>query len=238
MKWQQNSSRERYLVLAGLAVLVLAGYLVVRFVPRHRALTELAKQVDETRGKIQSTKLPAPPVQRPEDLRRANQQLDQQIAAAEASLAPFGRVLVPTQNPERLQSLKVELSELARRSAIRIRESVPLDSKELLRGATPVKPAPARQAKKALPAPKVSTPTRSTSSASPLWQLAAAEDDARPLLKVTMDGTFGSLRRFVLGLNRLSYKVTVLRFEVATDTRGEETLSGNPVLKATLVVAL
>jgi Tfp pilus assembly protein PilO len=207
------SRREQMLLLLVSALLVGMSYGLFRYLPAEREIEQFVREHEETQAKIKEIQLPKEPAEDLDSLQKQQTEMEQALADARAQLASLEAAFVPVDRPEMLHRLQVEISELAEASGVRIVESAP-------------------HAAKALPAGQKSG--RETASLSPSI---GASPDPRPLRRFEIATSYSGFQRFLRGLNRLPWRVTVVEFTLEA-LRTPQSGSGEAPLSATLILAL
>lgn len=112
--------------------------------------------------------------------------LEEALVGEQETLTQLEQRFAPSQSNEALQALKVEVSDLAKSSGVLIRESVPYQPAAATAG----------------------------SDRALLSQFATGTLYRRPLQRMRMESSFAGFRQFLRGLDRLSWRATVARFDI------------------------
>lgn len=232
------TTREHVLLVAAMLAAALMGYWLFRYRPAVATIRELSQKAQQAREQVQQVQWPAAPTTEPAQLQSQLARAEEKLADARTRLALLERQFAPADGGEAIQHLKVELFDLASRSGLRIAEDVPFNGNlaSTSRGARDAQPAK----------PGVGTIASKDHAADPSARGAPdytilMQYYRRPIEKLTIEGPYGGLRRFLKGLEHLPWRVVVLDFGIAaTQANSNATAQRDvpPHLTATLVLAL
>lgn len=209
------SRREQMLLLLACGVLAGMSYGLFRYLPAQREIEQFIREHEEAQAKIKEIQLPKESAENLDSLQKQQTEMEQALADARAQLASLEAAFAPVDRPEMLHRLQVEISELAAASGVRIVGSAP-------------------HAAKAPPPPTGRKSGRETASLSPS---VGALPYPRPLRRFEISTSYGGFQRFLRGLNRLPWRVTVVEFTLEA-LRKPQPGSGDAALSATLILAL
>jgi hypothetical protein len=218
MKLPHLSNREQLLIALSVCVIVVGGYVWLRFMPAHRSIGELQQAADATEQRSRTTSIPEQPE---EDLDRLDQQLHEQeqlVLTLKSQSDSAERRLAPTDS----QLLIVDISRVARNALVNVRANEdykplpttaaaganpPLTSKK----ARKLQAAQAAAATAAMPAVELTIPQLSEG-----WinRMSAGSMYARPLRRLELEGSYMALNRFIHDLDALPFHVAVLRLSI------------------------
>lgn len=218
MKLPPLSNREQLLSALAIGLIVIGGYVWLRWVPANREIGQLQQAADATEKRTHSTTIPDEP---DEDVERLKSQLAEQerlLAEVKAQTDSMEKHLAPNDS----QFLIVNISKVARDAQIHVRANEVY--KPPVAAANPTAPpAPAagkksRKNKAATPA-AAPTPPPADAVIPPLsagWIARMSPGSAleRPLRRLEVEGSYLALNRFIRDLDSLPFSVAVLRLSV------------------------
>lgn len=144
MNFSKLSPREQTLALMVALVMVGMLYGLLRLKP---ALADLEALHSDTKGmeaKITATEIPEPPDTSPEDLKKETEAINAQMAALMAEVEAMQSRFAPADS----QDLQIRISEIARKSLVRIRDRKAFGIATGVGGASPNSVGGLKQAKK------------------------------------------------------------------------------------------
>ncbi|MCX4189164.1 hypothetical protein [Methylophaga sp. OBS3] len=223
MTIKQLNQREKILAIVILIVLLIGGYVSLRFEPRLTEIEKLNNQKDATLTRISKLEIPEEPRESIAEINAELDDLEKALIAIKENAKQIEEQLAPIDS----QELRVRISELARDSGIRIRvnqvfKAEPISIVE--KNGRPKEPVTKQEL---IPPYEFS------------WinKLAPNSMFHRPMQRLEIDADYPSLRRFIHGLDNLPYQVTVVRMNIekleVAPLRGMSQL-----LKSELVLAL
>lgn len=207
------SLREQAMLLALACALVGMSYFLMRFHPADTALRDLAREAEQARTKLAGMKWPKEPTADASELSLQLGQTDKELARARAHLAMLEARFIDTDNVDAVEGLKVQISELAKASGVTIVEKIPHK------------------------AGRSGGPAQLGGDGDLLEVFSSTALYNRPIHRILIETSYHSLRRFLDGLNRLSWRVTALRLQI--DASAPVTDQQQPqLLSVTLWLAL
>lgn len=231
MKLSAMSAREQWLVVATLVVLLGGGYGLVRYRPALKALQAMQAQTAATEARLKTLVIPEEPMEDVDALKAQLTAAEGELLAARQHADQLAQRLAPLGS----QDLKLKISDLAQRCGVRIRENeaykVPAKPVAAPVAATAAKPGPAPAQSAAVVEPPGSRP--------PLEMLERFTRPGleRPLQRLSMEGSYGAIREFLRGLEKLPWQVTVAQLQLEVDERTPAPGYPQP-LRATMILAL
>ncbi|MCG3117789.1 MAG: hypothetical protein LLH30_19130 [Candidatus Manganitrophus sp. SA1] len=207
------SRREQMLLLLACGVLVGTAYGLFRYLPAQREIQQFIQEHEEAEAKLKEIQLPKESAEDLDSLQRQQTEMEQALTDARAQLASLEQAFAPVGRPEILHGLQVEISELANASGVRIVESASYESK----------PSP--------------SPVGQKLGRDAVFPSVDALPYPRPLRRFEVVTSYGGFQRFLRGLNRLPWRVTVVQLTLEV-IRKPQPGSGEAPLSATLILAL
>ncbi len=254
MKLSKMSLREQVLVLVAVVVVVGGAYGTFRFYPANKAIADLYKNTQMMDSAIKTGKIPDEPFDDIESLQQQQADLDEDLLEAGSRYESIERRLSPDDTTE----VRLEISEIARKSLVKIntneqyRVMVPAPVVADAAGSKAAKNAPktrmgdgakrkARAARRAsatagggIPGIANVSPEQATAL---IRKMAINGPMERPMQRLTMEGTYAGMMRFIGGLQQMGKLVTIVQFQLAPGTQAPPPGS-NQRLTATMVLAL
>ncbi len=218
MKLPHLSNREQLLIALSVCVIVVGGYVWLRFMPAHRSIVELQQAANATEQRTRTTNIPEQPE---EDVERLDQQLREQeqlVLALKSQSDSAERRLAPIDS----QLLIVDISRVARNAQVNVRAT---EDYKPLPTATTAGTIPALTGKKARKK-QVAQIAATAVTAAPVeltipqlsegWitRMSAGSMYARPLRRLELEGSYLALNRFIHDLDALPFHVAVLRVSI------------------------
>jgi hypothetical protein len=258
MNLKKMTLREQLLTVFTIAVFVWGGYGLLRFYPMYKKVSEMSSSADSMEKAVKTGRIPDAP---PDDVRSLNKQLEELNRELENAQVMTREVEKKLSGPDPT-ALRLAISEVARNALVRIdaneefrvtgrvetaggqtaqpvrsRNVTSSDRKRMARNAR------ARAARTGQVAGMASAMPRTTATVSPnmvpeiVSKMGIGAAMERPLQRLTMEGTYAGLMRFLKGLQELDQMVTVVQLTVA-QTPQQPPPGFNQRVTATLVIAL
>jgi len=209
VKIPRLNNREQLLIALSIVVIVGGGYGVFRFWPTNQAIAAMQKSAEATQSRLLKARIPDEPVEdadklieQLEDRERAIELVRAQFEALETRLAPFDS-----------QEMIVSISQLARNSQVRIRvnEALKVPAKRV--GVVSKKNNKKNRKSRTVES-KQTTPVILPETSSWIDRMSPGTMFHRPIQRIELEGSFVSIRKFIHGLDKLPYQVTVLRLKI------------------------
>lgn len=259
MKLSKMTLREQVLILVSVVVIVGGAYGTFRFYPANKAIADTYKNTQMMDSAVKTGKIPDEPFDDVETLQQQEADLDEDLLDARSRMDTVDRRLAPDDTTE----IRLEISEIARKSLVRIntneqyRVMVPAPViTDTAAAAKAAKNAPkvrlgdvekrrARAARRAskTAAGRLAGSVAGVANVSPQQATALIQKMAingpmeRPMQRLTMEGTFAGMMRFIGGLEQMSKMVTIVQFQLAPGAQSPPP-GDNQRLTATMVLAL
>lgn len=210
MNYRTPTKREHLLMIAFFLIIAGIGYYQFRYLPAHSMINSFLTETDRTLGQMDRIIWPKDILVADGDLQDEANKIERTLARENKKLVRLERKFFPLDSPDDLQKLKVEISAEAQKYGILIRQSKGYN----------INPQTIMSHKEGL-----------------LYHFTRGEFAPRPLLEIRVDTSYGGLQEFLKGLNRLTWRVTVVKFSIAAMDR--EVAQGRPhPLTATIILAL
>lgn len=211
MRLSNLSNREQLLSALVIVAIVSGLYGLLRYRPVDERIGQLQKSAESTQKRLLKARIPEEPMENVEGLMAELDDLERALALVRDQAETMQQRLAPFDS----QELKVRISQLARASGVRIRSNEKLqppaqsetnknknkNNKRVRkkRGKSPVKP------KEPLILPETSG-----------WiaRMSPGTMFHRPMQQIELEGSYMAIRKFVHGLDDLSYQVTVLKLQI------------------------
>lgn len=259
MNLKKMTLREQLLTVFTIAVFVFGGYGMLRFYPMHKKISEMSSSADSMETAVKTGRIPDAP---PDDVRSLNKQLEELSKELENAQVMTREVEKKLSGPD-TTALRLAISEVARNALVRIdaNEEFRVTGRVEAAGGQAAQPAKTRnvsssdrkrmarnaRARAARTAQAgggmVSAIPRTTATVSPnmvpevVARMGMGAELERPMQRLTMEGTYAGLMRFLKGLEELEQMVTVVQMTVA-QTPQQPPPGYNQRVTATLVIAL
>lgn len=207
MKRSHLSNREQLLSALVIVAIVAGAYGLLRYRPVDERIGQLQKSAESTQKRLLKARLPDEPLENVEeltaqldDLERAMALVREQAETMQLRLAPFDS-----------QELKVRISQLARDSGVRIRSNEKLQP--------PLQTATSKNAKRVAKKrgkidDKPKEPLILPETSGWIARMSSGTMFHRPMQRIELEGSYMAIRKFVHGLDDLSYQVTVLKLNI------------------------
>lgn len=262
IKLSKMSLREQVLVLVAALVIIGGAYGTFRFYPANQAIADIKKNTEMMDTAIKTGVVPEEPFESAEDLRLDLADLEDELVNARNMVTGAELRLSPSDTTE----VRLAMSEVARTSMVRINANeefrvmlpapvvaVPAAKSTTAKGAAaePKKrlgdAAQRRlrnQAREARRANQYgSAASRVVATATPeqvtelIRKLAVNGSMERPMQRLTMEGTFPAIMRFIQGLEEMDKMATIVQLQMMP-TPQTPPPGYNQRLTATMVLAL
>lgn len=217
------SRREHLLLIAACLVLAGMGYFAIRYYPAGKTVAKLKQETAEALAKQKGIDLPNAPATDLAALEKEEQEIAAALAEVRAAIAELEQGFAPTDAPEVLHGVQVEIIELARENGMEVLEHVPYGHR----------PTPAKTGGEPLSGAAgggVATPPEGSDEG-------AEYIYGRPMRQFRMAASYDGIKGFIRGLDRLSWRVTLVQWGIEAEVPGETGAYGWPLV-ATVVLAL
>ncbi|PKO26243.1 MAG: hypothetical protein CVU35_00390 [Betaproteobacteria bacterium HGW-Betaproteobacteria-8] len=259
MNLKKMSLREQILTLFTVAVFVFGGYGMLRFYPMQKNISEMSSSADSMDKAVKTGRIPDAP---PDDVRSLHKELEELSKELENAQIMTREVEKKLSGPD-TTALRLAISEVARNAMVRIdaNEEFRVTGRAEAAGGQAAQPtktknvsrndrkrmarnARARAARTAQAGGGMASAIpRTTATVSPnmvadmVSKMGIGAELERPMQRLTMEGTYAGLMRFLKGLEELDKMVTVVQMTVA-QTPNQPPPGYNQRLTATFVIAL
>jgi hypothetical protein len=252
------SSREQLMVLVTCVILIGGAYGGFRFYPAHKAIAETIKNTAAMDTAVKTGSIPEEPAEDVETLKLDLADIEAELEEARLMVSGIENILSPADTTE----LRLAISDLARASNVLIktneeyRVEVPPPPEKTASGKQQAQNQPkkrmgdaakrrarnqAREARRASRAGGVAntgianvSPEQTTAL---VRKIAVNGPMERPMQRLTVEGTYGSLQRFITDLESLEKMVTIVYLQM-TPTSRLPPPGYNQRISASLVLAL
>lgn len=222
------TQREQVLVLIVVGIFVGGAYALFRYVPQTKALNELSATLEKNKQEIQNPKFPEEPMDDAEDLKEKDGEITAQLNSLRISMETEEKNLAPTSEN---QDMLLKISEAARVAGVKVIESVPYLVQRIDADATDAKKkivsnkSKERRRNKALlkkgqgarinagmtgPGAQGATPKEGEL----IYHLVNDFDEARPLQKLSVEGSFNDLQTFIQAVSNMQYQATIVKLDI------------------------
>lgn len=245
MNLRTISTREQILIFIVALTLLGGGYGLLRYRPALKVLGELQAANVKTAAHARDAQIPDDPMEDPEELGMAIADAEKEFAALQLGFADVEQRLAPVDS----QELRLKISDVANGAGVRIRENVPY---LVPRAAGPVAGAASapklskRQQRAANKAARKTgggaTGGGAVTATAPkdgelIYRLVNDLDEPRPFQRVSVEGNFAQVQRFVQELGKLPWMATVMQINI--DLSAQTPPAGYPQpLIVTMILAL
>lgn len=245
MNLRNISTREQVLIFIVALTLVGGGYGLLRYRPALKALGEMTAANAQTETRLKTAEIPEEPMEDPEDLAMAIAEAEKEFAAMQLGFADVEQRLAPADS----QELRLKISDVANSAGVRIRENVPY---LVPRAAGPVAGAATapklskRQQRAANKAARKSgggaTGGGAVTAAAPkdgelIYRLVNDLDEPRPFQRVSVEGSFAQVQRFIQELGKLPWMATVMQINIELSAQTPPAGYPQPLI-VTMILAL
>lgn len=224
MAWDKLSNREQVLIFIVITTFVAGGYGLFRFVPQFKKLSELQSAIAKNQEKIKSPVFPEEPLEELDDLQEKLEDLQQVLADKRITLDSAEKNLAPTDSQEMI----LKISEAARAAGVRVTESVPylVQRKGGDAETQTNKPKISKRAQRKLDREAKKKARQngggaqaSTSGGVPkegelIYRLVNELDNPRPFQRISVDGSFTDLQKFIQSVRSMSWQATIVKLDI------------------------
>lgn len=258
MNLKKMSLREQILTFATVAVLILGSYTLFRFYPASKEILRLNTERDVMEKAVKTGAIPDAPF---DDVKSLQKELDALTKQLEATQIMANEVEKRLSGPD-TTAARIAISDIARQAMVRISVNeefkvtapisaagVPItqsrgknvSSSDIARRNRNARAAAARQLR-ANPGfrntPAITTATVNANQVTPLVaSMGVGAPMERPMQRLTMEGTFDGITKFIRGLEEMNEMATVVQFQLGIVPQSPPP-GYNQRLSATLVIAL
>lgn len=258
MNLKKMTLREQLLTVFTIAVFVFGGYGLLRFYPMYKKVSEMSNSADSMEKAVLTGRIPDAP---PEDVRSLNKQLAELSKELENAQIMAREVEKKLSGPD-TTTLRLAISEVARNALVRIdaneefrvtgrvettggqaaqttrsRNVTSSDRRRMARNARARAARTGQAGRMAAAIPRVTATVAPNMVPEVVSRMGIGAEMERPLQRLTMEGTYAGLMRFLNGLEELDQMVTVVQMTV-TQTPQQPPPGYNQRVTATLVIAL
>jgi hypothetical protein len=251
MAFEKMTNREQILIMVVLGVLVVGAYGLLRYKPQTKVLNDVSKTLEKNKQEVKNPKFPEEPLEEVEDLQVSADEFSAQLNILRMNMESAQKLLAPQSAN---QDMLLNISEAARVVGVKVVESVPylvarIDAKaEDANKNVALKRSKQRRRDKVL---KNSGRSRSvntgftgpgTEGAIPkegelIYQLVNSFDTARPLQKLSVEGSYSNIQSFIQSLSNMQYQVTIVKLDI--DLKFQTLAQGLPQpLMAKMIIAM
>lgn len=246
------TSREQIIVLVAVGVILAGLYGFFRYMPQHKVINALGQKLEKTIQHVKNPKYPQVPDEDVEDLEIEAEYLTQTLANLRAQVDNFAQNLAPTDN----QDVLLKISGIARTTGVKVIESIPyIVSRRVEVTAAPKKKLKKRaqrklrkaQRKKAILNQKFGRTNQSFGSGSTVGaipkegelidRLVNSMDEARPMQRVSVEGSFANLQQFIQSLQSMSWQITIVKLDISVNIQTPPQGMPQPIL-ARMIIAM
>jgi hypothetical protein len=226
MATEKISNREQVLIFIVAATFVGGSYGLFRVVPQLKKLAAAQEVIVKNQDKVKNPVFPEEPNEDIDDLKEKLEDVKASADSVLANLAGLEKNLAPTDS----QEMVLKISEAARAAGVRIIESVPylVQKKDGEATNQPVKSGlTKRQQRRAdREARKKARKTGATAGLGNIvsgiipkegeliYRLVNELDSPRPFQRISVEGNFADLQKFLLSLRSLPWQATVVKIDI------------------------
>lgn len=262
IKLNNMSQREQVLVLVVALIIISGVYGTFRFYPANKAILDIKKNAEMMNNAIKTGVVPEEPFESADELKLDLADLEEELDAAKTMLNMVEQRLSTSDTTE----VRLAVSEVARTSLVRINANEEFKVMLPAPVAAPVANTPSkgkgvtaeppkrlgdaaqrrlrRQAREARQASRYGAGVgRAVATASPeqvtelIRKMAVNSVLERPMQRLTMEGTYAAIMRFIQGLEEMEKMVTIVQLQMMP-TPQTPPPGYNQRLTATIVLAL
>lgn len=224
MAWDKLSNREQVLIFIVMTTFVAGGYGLFRFVPQLKKLSELQSTITKNQEKIKNPIFPDEPIDDLDDLEERHEDLQHEITDKRVVLSGIEKNLAPTDSQEMI----LKISEAARASGVKVTESVPylVQRKDGEAASQSNKPKLSKRAQRKLDreARKKALKSGGNTAVSAsggvpkegelIYRLVNELDNPRPFQKISVEGSFTDLQKFIQSVRSMSWQATIVKLDI------------------------
>lgn len=211
-KQSNLSEREKLMLPTAFAIIALVLYGAFRWKPANQSIAELKTELTSAIQGRDGLKFPSLDPQNAAELKPQLESLEEALKVTSEALERSEESLVNIHKGSSFQSLKIQISSLAQESGLTIIESVPYGSEKKSRSGNNLYIEPSR------------APASKAPSSAPVIHEFFQTLYARPLQVMTVQSTFSALLNFVNGLDSLSWRVTLVSFDIEADIQDQQSV--------------
>lgn len=228
MNFEKMTQREQVLILIVVAILVGGAFALLRYVPQTKVLNQLSADLEKNKQEVKNPKFPEEPEEDVEELKDKAGGLKAQLDSLRITMETEEKKLA-TANDN--QDILLRISEAARAAGVKVIESVPYLVQRIDAEATDgktkkvEKKSKTRRRNKALAkmgrSPRISAGMTGVGAqgATPregelIYHLVNDFDNARPLQKLSVEGSYRDLQAFMLAISNMQYQVTIVKLDI------------------------
>lgn len=239
--------KKKLWLLSGLVLILVLAYFGLRFLPKHREISQQAQQLAADKAELANPKYPEPPE---EDADELQEQADALAAELNALQTAMKGQMDGLSDPSNGQDMILRVSEIARANGVKVTENVPYSvpkAQPTDASAKNANPTPANATSKA-ERKRLRKAKRTASAAGGqinntepegtlIYKLVNDFPEPRPMQALTLEGGFFDLKSFLQALSSMPAQVTVVRMDIATKT--DVVTQGMPqLLQVKMIVAM
>lgn len=223
MNLKSMSTREQVLVAIVIFTLVGGGYGLFRYRPALKSLGELQAANVATAARTRDAVIPEEPMDDPAEIKASIAEAAQELEKMRQGFVEVEQRLAPVDS----QELRLKISDVATTAGVRIRENVPYLVPRVAATATDSAAAAPKLSKRQQRAAnkaarKSGNPGglgAAVTAAAPkegelAFQLVNEIDPPRPFQRVSVEGSFAQLQRFIQELAKLPWMVTITQINI------------------------
>lgn len=245
MNLRNLSTREQVLIFIVAVTLVGGGYGLLRYRPALKALGELKAANVQTETRLKTAEIPEEPMEDPEELNAAIAEAGKEFASMQLGFSDVEQRLAPVDS----QELRLKISDVASNAGVRIRENVPYLVPRAAGPAAPSASAPKLSKRQQRAANKTArrsvgaTPGgAAVTAAAPkdgelIYRLVNDLDEPRPFQRVSVEGSFNQVQRFIGELDKLPWMATVAQIQIELSAQTPPAGYPQPLI-VTMILAL
>lgn len=230
MNFEKMTQREQVLILIVIAILVGGAFALLRYLPQTKVLNQLSASLEKNKQEVKNPKFPEEPEEDVEDLKDRDKQLTAQLDSLRISMETEEKNLAA---PNDNQDMLLRISEAARAAGVKVIESVPYlvqrvdaDTATAKKVDTKKSRSKQRRRMKALAKKGLSSKVNNSGMTGPgaqgaipkegelIYHLVNDFDTARPLQKLSVEGSFRDLQTFMLAVSNMQYQTTIVKLDI------------------------
>lgn len=211
-KQSNLSEREKLMLPTAFAIIVLVLYGAFRWKPANAEIGELKTSLTSALKGRDKLQLPSGKHRDANQLSGDLEKIRSTLSTVGEALNQAEKTLVNPNNGADFQQLKIQISTLAQESGLTIIENVPYGVGSQQRSGTAFFVDPNR------------TPDPKAETSAPVIHEYFHTLYARPLQIMTVQSSFKALLGFVHGLDRLSWKVNLMSFDIQAEFQAQHSI--------------
>lgn len=229
MNFEKMTQREQVLILFVVGILVGGAFALLRYVPQTKVLNQLSATLEKNKQEIKNPKFPEEPEEDIEDLKDRDKQLSAQLDSLRISMETEEKKLAA---PNDNQDMLLRISEAARAAGVKVIESVPylvqrIDADTATATKVDTKKSRSKQRRRAKALAKKGISSKvNTGTTGPgaqgaipkegelIYHLVNDFDTARPLQKLSVEGSFRDLQTFMLAVTNMQFQTTIVKLDI------------------------